>query len=152
MSKILITGGTGFVGSNLVDFLTDIEKIDPRNLRLLIPPWESLENLNLKKFEIIVGDIRDKKIVAKSMKGVDVVYHLAAKTIVPGADYGYYRDVNIDGTKNLIEAAINNSIKKFIYFSSISVFGLPAWRGDMLDYSEETPKKSSEPYGKTKLE
>jgi nucleoside-diphosphate-sugar epimerase len=151
MNKILITGAAGFIGSNLVKYLLETG-IKPQYLRLFISPWDSRDNLPNDKFEIIIGDIRDKKAVAHAMKGVDVVYHLAAKTVIPSGTYSYYKDTNIYGTKNLLDSAVKNHIKKFILFSSISVFGLPAWKGDMENYDERSPKIPSEPYGETKLE
>lgn len=150
MSKILITGASGFIGSHLIEYLLeDGEKL--KNLRLLIPQWESLNNIPERKFEIIVGDIRNLNTVTQAMKGVDIVYHLAAKTIINQGTYDYYKDVNVNGTKNLIAAAKKEKIKKFINFSSISVYGLPAWKGDMENVNEKWPKEPSEPYGQSKL-
>jgi nucleoside-diphosphate-sugar epimerase len=150
MSKILVTGGAGFVGSHLVDYLiADGEK--PENIRILIPPWESNENLINDKLDIVRGDIRMEKDVKKSVTGVDVVYHLAAKTIVDTSDPDYYYDTNVEGTRVLLKCLDAKNIKKFIYFSSISVFGLPAWKGNMENVNESWPKKPSEPYGRSKL-
>lgn len=152
MSKYLITGGAGFVGSNLVDYLVYKEKIPTSDIRVLVPPWESLENLYGHKLDIVIGDIRDNKIVEELTKGMDIVYHLAAKTVIPGGTFEYYKDTNVDGTRYLLEASAKEKVKKFIYFSSISVFGLPAWKGDMENYDEISTKVPSEPYGETKLE
>jgi nucleoside-diphosphate-sugar epimerase len=150
--KILVTGGNGFIGSNLIDHLIDIQKVRPQQICVLVPPWENLSNLDDRRLKIVIGDIRNYEDVKKSVEGVDVIYHLAAKTIIPGGTYDYYKDVNIEGTKNLIEAAKNNRLKKFVFFSSISVFGLPAWKGEMINISEKSLKGPSEPYGQTKLE
>ncbi len=151
MKKILITGAAGFIGSHLVEHLLE-DGIKSQELRLFIPPWESFVNLPQEMFEIVIGDIRNKNQVKKAMKDIDIVYHLAAKTVIDGGTFDYYKDTNVDGTKNLLEAAAKEKVKKFIYFSSISVFGLPAWKGDMVNYNEMFPKEPSEPYGKTKLE
>lgn len=151
MKKILTTGAAGFIGSHLVEHLLE-DGVKPQDLQLFIPPWESLMNLPQEMFEIVIGDIRNKDQVKKAMNGVDIVYHLAAKTVIDGGIFDCYKDTNVDGTKNLLEAAAKEKVKKFIYFSSISVFGLPAWKGDMENYDETFPKEPSEPYGKTKLE
>jgi GlcNAc-P-P-Und epimerase len=152
MTKYLITGGSGFIGSNLIDYLIDKEKIPEADVRVLVPPWEVLENLYGHKLEIVIGDIRDQKLVGELTKGIDIVYHLAAKTVIEGGTYDYYKDTNVDGTRFLLEASAKQKVKKFIYFSSISVYGLPAWKGDMENYDESSHQEPSEPYGKTKLE
>lgn len=150
MTKYLITGGAGFIGSHLIDHLLE-DGVAPQDLRMIIPPWETLQNLKNKNFEIMVGDIRDKKIVKEAMKDVDVVYHLAAKTVV-GGSYHDYASTNVKGTENILKEAQIQKIKKFIFFSSIAVFGLPAWSGDMKNINEHSPKEPSESYGKSKLE
>lgn len=145
---ILITGAAGFIGSHLVDSLLE-EKIEARNLRLFVQKSDSLKNLQAKNFEIIKGDIRDKKAVKTAMKDVVVVYHLAARTLDVNT-YTDFEDVNINGTQNLLNECRN--VKKFILFSSIAVFGLPAYVGDMINVDERFPKKAPEVYGKSKLE
>ena len=151
MSKILITGASGFIGSNLVEYLIKDKKPD-ENLRLLVPPWENLQNLPKGVFEIAIADVRNETEVERAAEGVDVIYHLAAKTIIPNGSYDYYKDTNVDGTRNLLAAARKHRVKKFIFFSSISVYGLPEWVGDIEGCDEEWPKNFSEAYGHTKAE
>lgn len=148
--KYLITGGAGFVGSHLIDYLVeDGEKLE--SIRVLVEPGQNLSNLDGRKVEVVVGDIRDKKIVKKAVDDVSVIYHLAAMTVDPGKTYEDYKTVNTNGTKNLLESIDIKKIKKFIFFSSISVFGLPAWSGDMINYDESYRKNYAEPYGKSKF-
>lgn len=151
-NKILITGAAGFIGSHLVELLLKEEPIE--RLRLFIAKGESLNNLPSKKFDIITGDIRNLKIVKKAMGNVSVVYHLAAKTIDGSFYYPdlEYEEVNVKGTQNLLTECKNSRIEKFILFSSIAVFGLPAWTGDMINWDESYPKKPVEVYGRSKLE
>ncbi|MFA5932972.1 MAG: NAD-dependent epimerase/dehydratase family protein [Microgenomates group bacterium] len=149
--KILITGAAGFIGSHLVDLLL-AEGVGAKDLRLIIPKGESLNNLAKVPFEIIRGDIRDKKSVAKAMKGVDVVYHLAAKIDFDGKTYHEYGEINVDGTQNLLDACKGKKIRKFIFFSSIGVFGLPAGIGDIINWDENHPKTYTNFYGKSKWE
>ena len=151
MKKILITGAAGFVGSHLVEeLLASGEPLE--RLRLFVFNEESLENLPQDKFEIIRGDIRDKKAVKRAMKNVDVVYHLAAMTVKQNRTYADYKSTNVDGTKNLLDECIGKKISKFVFFSSISVYGLPAHVGEIKNLDESHPKKYAEDYGRSKLE
>lgn len=151
--KILITGAAGFIGSHLVELLLK-EGLPAGSLRLLIPKNESLKNLPAESFEIIRGDIRDKKIVKKAMEGIEVIYHLAALTIDGGKYYKQkqYQEVNVEGTVNLLEQCRGKKIKKFILFSSIAVYGLPAWVGNINNWSEKQHKNPCEIYGQSKLD
>lgn len=149
-NKYLVTGATGFIGSNLVDSLLE-KGIRPENIKLLILPNDSLLNLPNNNFDIYYGDIRNKKDVRKVMKDVDIVYHLAAKTVFEGKTYNDFKDTNVDGTKNLVEVALQEKVKKFIFFSSIAVYGLPAYVGEIINWDENQPKKPAEVYGKSKL-
>lgn len=149
--KILITGAAGFIGSHLVELILREEPID--KLRLFVAEGESLDNLPKEKFDIVFGDIRDKKKLRHAMRNVSIVYHLAAKTIDGGKYYkdSEYKEVNIEGTRNLLYECRNRKIKKFVLFSSIAVYGLPAWTGDMRNFDELQPKKPVEIYGWSKL-
>lgn len=149
--KILITGAAGFIGSHLVDLLLE-EGVPVDRLRLFIPKGESLNNLPKMKFDIVRGDIRDKKAVKAAMDGVDTVYHLAAKIDFDGKTYSEYREVNVDGTQNLLNECRNKKIKKFIFFSSIGVFGLPAAIGNIINWDERHPKTYTNFYGQSKWE
>jgi len=106
---ILVTGGTGFIGKYVVDILS--KNFD---LRLLVKRKNPLK-FN-KNISIFVGDITDKKSVEKACEGVDCVVHLAA--IIKGESGEKIYDVNVNGTKNLVEASIKNKVKKFVFLSS----------------------------------
>lgn len=151
-NKILITGAAGFIGSHLVELL--LKEGEPiENLRLFVLEGESLKNLPKENFDIVFGDICDKKKVKTAMKDVSVIYHLAAKTIDGGKYYSdsEYENVNVIGTKNLLSECKDMKIKKFVLFSSIAVYGLPAWVGDMKNFDESRSKNPVEVYGLSKL-
>jgi len=149
--KILITGADGFIGSHLVEFLLQ-EKEPLEKLRLFVLPGNDLDNLPEKKFDIFYGDIRDKKATKKAMEGVSTVYHLAAMTSFASNDYKDYKEVNVDGTENLLQACKGKPMQKFVFFSTIAVYGLPAWTGDIINWDESHPKSYSDIYGKSKFE
>lgn len=148
--KILVTGAAGFIGSHLVDLLL-AEKEKVSRLRLLIRGTDSLENLPSKNFDIVRGDIADRDFVKMAMNGVEVVYHLAAKIDFDGT-WSEYKETNVDGTANLLDACKKGKVRKFINFSSIGVFGLPAGVGDILGWDEDHPKTYSNLYGRSKWE
>lgn len=150
-TKYLITGAAGFIGSHLVEELLE-QGVAKKQLRLFVFNDESLENLPFEDFEIIRGDIRDKQTVEKSMRDIDVVYHLAARVDFDGRTYADYFDTNVQGTQNLLDAAVANKVKKFIFFSSIGVFGMPADVGPIDKWDETHPKTYSNFYGLSKYE
>ncbi|RKL68221.1 LPS biosynthesis protein WbpP [Salipaludibacillus neizhouensis] len=124
--KFLITGGAGFIGSNLADFLLqhgfEVKVLDDySNGR-----HENIKDLKSKyEFEFIEGDIRDLETCKAAVKGVDYVLHQAAWGSVPRSIRMplVYDEVNIHGTLNMLEAAKDAGVKKFVYASSSSVYG-----------------------------
>jgi len=122
--KCLVTGGTGFIGSHLVDALVEkgyqVRVID----NFFSSKKENLSHLN-GKVEILQGDIRDTGMVNQVMQGIDYVMHEAALKLVPESfeNPQDYNDVNIQGTLNLLRAAHANKVKKFVYASSSSAYG-----------------------------
>jgi len=114
MKIALVTGGGGFLGSNIVRMLLD-KRITVRSL-------QRSNNPDLKKLgvEIMRGDISDRATVINATEGCNVIFHVAAKTGVWG-DYDDYYQCNVIGTKNIIEACQTHNIQKLIYTSSPSV-------------------------------
>lgn len=149
--KILITGAAGFIGSHLVDLLLS-DGVPASQLRLLIPKKESLQNLPNIHFDIVRGDIRDAQVVKEAITNVSVVYHLAAKIDFDGKNYDEYKDVNVDGTQLLLDACKGKNISKFVFFSSIGVFGMPADVGNILWWDESHSKTYTNFYGQSKWE
>ncbi len=153
--NILVTGAAGFIGSHLckrllkegtrivaVDAFTDFysRKLKEKNIRPL------LKNPN---FELIMRDLNDLDL-NKILDGIDIVFHFAAQPGVRtswGSDFSIYTKNNIEGTQKLLEAAKTTSIKKIIYASSSSVYGL----SPQLPMTESSPLHPYSPYGVTKL-
>jgi nucleoside-diphosphate-sugar epimerase len=144
----LVTGGAGFIGSNLVRRLL----ADGHKVRVL-DNFSSgkLENLTevMRNIELIEGDIRDYWTVVKAVSGIDYVLHQAALPSVPRsvANPLTSNNVNIDGTLNMLEASRHAGVKRFVTASSSSVYG----------ESVELPKRETmvpsplSPYAITKL-
>ena len=123
MSKILITGGAGFIGSHLTAYLLNQgnEIIVLDNLLR----GNKIESEVFKKITFIEGDVRDFDTVLNASKGCDLVYHLAA---VLGVDIVADNpvetmDTEVVGTRNVVQAALKNNIKKVIYASTSGVYG-----------------------------
>jgi len=143
--KILITGGAGFIGSNIAKKLMDRgDKV------VIIDNFNDYYDTKLKrdrikiylkgyKFKLYKGDIRDTKLIEKIFKKerIDKVVHLAAMAGVRNSlrDPKLYFDVNVMGSLNLLEAAVRHKIKNFVFASSSSVYG----NNKKLPFSESDP-------------
>ena len=132
MKKMLVTGGAGFIGSHLVDRLVkegkDVLVLD--NFDTQVHQGKKPDYLN-KNADYVEGDIRDENALKKSLKGVDTIFHLAAKVGVGQSMYEIkdYVHANTFGTAFLWDHIINNklNIKKFIVASSMSIYGEGAY-------------------------
>ena len=127
--KILITGGAGYIGTELT---YELEK-NPKVKEIIIYDNLSRGNINLfignhklsNKIKFVQGDILDTRLLKQTLKGIDVVYHLAAKVTTPFADQNahFFEQVNHWGTAEMVYAIEESDVKKFIYTSSASVYG-----------------------------
>jgi len=124
MSKFLVTGGAGFIGSHIVRTL-----IGKRHFVRVLDDFSSGKKKNidpvLNKIELIRGDIRDKNTCFKAVKGMDFILHQAALRSVPKSlvNPKNYNEVNIDGTLNMLDAAKKYKVKSFVFASSSSIYG-----------------------------
>src|SRR5262245_27524460 len=164
MSMVLVTGGAGFLGSHLVDRLLDggaaVRVLDNlstgslRNLQAaahrLRSPAETFRDTRPEgRLEVVIGDIRDRQLVRKAARGVDVLFHLAA---LPGAARGQadpaeLESVNVQGTLKVLEAAVAEGVKRLVFASSAAVYGLP----ESLPVLERSPLRPDSLFGTSKL-
>jgi len=120
--KILVTGGSGFIGSHIVEHYQDkadeIRVLD--NLRT-----GYRKNLDGLKHVFIEGSITDREVVAKAVEGVDYVFHLAALVSVPEsmAKPAECVDINVHGLLNVLEASAAAGVKKLVFASSAAIYG-----------------------------
>ncbi len=151
VSRVLVTGGAGFIGSHLVDGLVrsgcSVKVLD--NLS-----GGSLDNIGLHlergSVEFFEGDIRDRELVDKLVREVDAVVHLAALVSVPLSveDPDLTLDVNVNGTSNVLFSCCFANVKKIVFASSCAVYGAPEY----LPIDEGHPTCPLSPYASSKLE
>ena len=156
-SVFLVTGGAGFIGSNLCEAITDMGYTVRCLDDLSTGKQENVDFLlDRPNYTFIKGDIRDLDTCMEACKGVDYVLNQAAWGSVPRsiAMPLLYEEINIRGTLNMMEAARQNGVKKFVYASSSSVYGdhpvLPkveGQEGNLLSPYALT-KRVDEEYGK----
>ncbi len=148
--KVLVTGAGGFIGSHLAEHLVEIGadvaafiRYNSRNY------WGWLEESEyLKDIKVITGDIRDYDGVKKAMKGVDIVFHLAALIGIP---YSYesplaYIKTNIEGTYNILEASLELGIERIIHTSTSEIYGTAQY----VPIDESHPINPQSPYAASK--
>ncbi|MCL5018366.1 MAG: GDP-mannose 4,6-dehydratase, partial [Candidatus Pacearchaeota archaeon] len=148
--NILVTGGAGFIGSNLVDELLK----NPDNKITVVDDLSTgnedtiRHNYSNPNFKFIKEDIRNYSQIKKICSDTDKIYHLAVQCIRMSIfDPDLVHDVNVTGTLNLLKASLENNVKKFIYISSSEVYGT----AKTVPMSEEHPKEPTTIYGASKL-
>lgn len=152
MNKILITGGCGFIGSHLVEYLFNKYKKSQIIVYDKITYAANLNNLqkirNSKRLKIIKADILDYKKLLNSTKRVDFIIHAAAESHVDRsfALNKKFIHTNVMGTRNVMEACKINKIKKIIYISTDEVYG-EIYKGK---FSENSNLNPSNPYSSSK--
>lgn len=147
MSKALVTGGAGFIGSNVARLLA-AEGFDVVVLDSLTTGYE--KNLEtLRDVRLVRGDVRDASLVAKLVEGASVVFHLAASVGNTRSIERPFEDseVNVLGTLSVLEAARSCGVHKVVYSSSAAIFG----ELRRLPIDEAHPAEPDSPYGVSKL-
>lgn len=126
-SSFLVTGGAGFIGGHIAEYLLKNGAAKVRVLDNMVNGFES--NLDVLKsfpaFEMMEGDIRNAEVCATACKGIDYISHQAALGSVPRSikEPIYFNEVNVGGFVNILKAAVDNNVKQIVYASSSSVYG-----------------------------
>lgn len=142
--NVLVTGGTGFIGSHLVSALL---KRGYKVYALSRTPPDS-NNDTIRDVEFVKADINNVQAVSEALKEVRGIFHLAGIINSNGISNKLFWKINYEGTRNLLEFACLNQVKFFVYCSSVAVFGNLA----EVPASELTPCNPDNIYGETKLE
>lgn len=153
MKKVLVTGSDGFIGSHLTEGLLERGyEVRAFTMYNSFNTWGWLDTLpkdKLKEIEIVSGDIRDPNGVAEAIKGVDMVFHLAALIAIP---FSYqspdsYVDTNIKGTLNVLQASRQFDTQKIMITSTSEVYGSAQY----VPIDEKHPFQGQSPYSATKI-
>ena len=153
MKKVLVTGADGFIGSHLTEALLekgyDVKAFTYYNS---FNTWGWLDMLpkeKLRQAEIFSGDIRDPNGVREAMKGVDMVFHLAALIAIPFSYHSpdSYVDTNIKGTLNVLQAARDLNSERILITSTSEVYGTARY----VPIDENHPFQGQSPYSATKI-
>ena len=148
MATYLVTGGGGFIGSNI------IEELVRRGERVkVLDNFSTGRRENIEAFlgdiELIEGDVRSYHIVGKAVEGVDFILHQAALPSVPRSinDPISTNDINVAGTLNILDAAKDAGVKRVVYASSSSIYG----NSEVLPKREDMTPEPLSPYAVSKL-
>jgi len=149
--SILVTGADGFIGSHLTEMLISRgAKVRALSQYNSFNHWGWLENIGcLDQIEVVCGDVRDPNFCREISKDIDVVFHLAALIAIP---YSYiapdsYVATNITGTLNMLQAARDSGVQRFLHTSTSEVYGTARY----VPINEEHPLQPQSPYSATKI-
>jgi nucleoside-diphosphate-sugar epimerase len=144
-NSCLITGATGFVGAHLAEACA---RRGPA-VRALVRPGSESSPLERAGVTLVRGDLQDPASLTAALEGVDVVFHCAARV----GDWGPvddYRRVNVEGTRNLLEACRGRPLRRFVHFSTLGVYAARHHHGT--DESEPLPARHVDGYTQSKVE
>lgn len=151
MLKILVTGADGFIGSHLTELLLSKGyKVRALAQYNSFNSWGWLDDVtNSENLEVVTGDIRDPHFCKEIVKGIDIIYHLAALIAIP---YSYvapdsYVDTNVKGTLNICQAAKDAGGIRVIHTSTSEVYGTALY----VPIDEKHPKQPQSPYSASKI-
>jgi dihydroflavonol-4-reductase len=146
MTTVLVTGGCGFIGSHLVRLLAGRGE----RVRVLDLPTAPTAHLPLDRIEVIRGDIRDRECVEKAVKGCAAVYHLAAIPHLWAQPRGRFRQVNYQGTVNVLGAALAAGARRVLYTSTESILTRSRQAGAITETQHVPPDDVIGPYCRSK--
>jgi len=130
--KVFVTGATGFIGASLARELLR----DGYEVRALARPESDRRNLRGLDLEICEGDLRDRDSLEKGLKGCEILFHAAADYRLWTRNPDVMYEINVGGTRNILEAALNHGLSRIVYTSSVGALGNP---GDGQPGDEEIP-------------
>ncbi len=132
--KCFVTGGSGFVGANLIHELVG----RGHEVRALLRAGSDRSGLVGAEYEAVSGDLSDQAALARGMRGCDWCFHVAASYHLWLPDYGPMYAANVDGTRNVIEAATRADCSRIVYTSTVGCIGLPRRRNGTWTPTDET--------------
>ncbi len=141
---VLVTGATGFAGGHLCRRL----RARGDEVRALARPTSNTSELEALGVEVASADITDAKGVEEALEGMDTVYHLAAAFRRHGLPARVYREVNVGGTLNMLHAATQQGVRRFVHCSTVGVHGILS----AVPADESAPQKPVDIYQQTKCE
>lgn len=153
MSKVLVTGADGFIGSHLVeDLLLNGHDVRAMCLYNSTGSWgwlDSLHEITKSDLDVVLGDVRDSLFVREAMRGCDQVFHLAALIAIP---YSYiapasYIDTNVTGTLNVVQAARDLGVSRVVHTSTSETYGT----AQFVPITEKHPLVGQSPYAASKI-
>jgi len=139
--KCFVTGGSGFIGANLVHELN----ARGHSVKCLLRPGADTRGLTGADYEIVPGDVSDKDLLTKAMRGCDWAFHVAASYHLWLKDYAPMYAANVDGTRNVLTAAHQAGCSRIVYTSTVGCIGLPKEvNGQVEPTDEATPVAESQ--------
>src|SRR3989454_11609851 len=129
-----VTGASGFIGGNLVHELLG----RGHRVKVLLRPGTEAHTVQGLKLERVSGDIRDRALLTQAMCGCDWCFHVAASYHLWLRDYAPMYAANVDGTRNVIEAAVAAGCSRIVYTSTVGCIGLPKQVDGILTPTDET--------------
>lgn len=147
--NVFISGGTGFIGSQLaLKCLAKGDTVKVLGQENNPAEAENKQLIEAKGAEVILASVTDRERLFELVQGIDLVYHLAAAQHEANVPDQVFWDVNVTGTKNILEASVSAGVKRFVHGSTIGVYG-STLEGNV---DEQSPLKPDNIYGITKLE
>lgn len=146
--KALVTGATGFIGGNLVRELLQ----QGFQVRALVRPSSSLATLSTLDVELVTGDLLDVESLRQALRGCDVLFHVAACYRLWAPDPDEIYAINVEGTRKVLSAALQEGVQKAVYTSTVSTVGLSP--GGQPSTEEKMPRPGDlvGPYKKSKYQ